>query len=124
MTLTTSTSTSTSTARAASLRSTHLIPVVDEDRLLRLHDRWVAVTDLQVPVVEHLLANLGTMVPVDDLRAAYATVGGSTDDDAMRSLMHRVARRLIAVGAAVTFAHRRAGMMVTVPPAGIDEVAS
>ncbi|MBX3284289.1 MAG: hypothetical protein R2746_02785 [Acidimicrobiales bacterium] len=103
-----------STVRASALRPAHPLPVVDEDRLLRLHDRWVALTDLQVPVVERLLDRLGSMVPLDDLRSAYGGAGGSTDDEAMRSLLHRIGRRLTAVGATVTFAPNRGGMMVTV----------
>lgn len=98
--------------------ATRPLPVIDEDSLLRFDDRWVALTDLQVPVVACLLDHLGRMMSVGELAEAYATVGGSTDFDAMRSLMFRVGRRLEEVGLEVVFARRRTGMMVSLPAPG------
>ncbi len=92
------------------------LPVIDEDSLLRFEDRWVALTDLQVPVVDRLLDDLGSMVSIGELGEAYAVAGGSTDFDAMRSLMFRVGRRLNEVGLEVVFARRRTGMMVSLRP--------
>ena len=89
------------------------LPFVDGDALLRFEDRWVALTDLQVPVVNRLLADLGGMVSIGELGEAYATGGGSTDYDAMRSLMFRIGRRLTQVGLEVVYARRRTGMMVS-----------
>lgn len=89
-------------------------PVIDDDLLIRFRGRWVAATDMQAPVVAHLLDNLGEMVSIDEVRAAYTSAGGSDDLDAIRSLMHRIGRKLTAVGASVTYARHRAGMMVSV----------
>ena len=91
-----------------------VVPVIDDDLLIRFRGRWVAATDMQAPVVAHLLDNLGSMVPIEEVRDAYVQVGGSDDLDAIRSLMHRVGRKLVAVGASVTYARHRAGMMVSV----------
>lgn len=90
-------------------------PFVDKDSLLRFEGRWVALTELQVPVVNRLLDDLGAMVSLGELREAYAAGGGSTDFDAMRSLLFRVGRRLDQVGLEVVFARRRTGMMVSRP---------
>lgn len=96
----------------------HPAPVVDDDGLLRYRDRWVALTDLQVPIVRLLVAELGRMVSIDELRSTYAVAGGSADDAALRTLMHRVGGRITRVGASVSYASRRAGMMVTLPAVG------
>jgi hypothetical protein len=98
--------------------ATRPLPVIDEDSLLRFEDRWVALTDLQVPVVTCLLDHLDYMVSIGELAEAYAVCGGSTDFDAMRSLMFRVGRRLNEVGLEVVFARRRTGMMVSLPAPG------
>jgi hypothetical protein len=97
---------------------TRPLPVIDEDSLLRFDDRWVALTDLQVPVVACLLEHMGYMVSIGELAEAYSAGGGSTDSDAMRSLMFRVGRRLNEVGLEVVFARRRTGMMVSLPAPG------
>jgi hypothetical protein len=93
----------------------HPLPVIDEDSRLRFDGRWVALTDLQVPVVACLLDHLGYMVSVGELGEAYAAGGGSTDFDAMRSLLFRIGRRVDEVGLEVVFARRRTGMMVSLP---------
>ena len=92
-------------------------PHLDEDGVLWFGDRWCAITDRQIPVVEHLLEHLGAMVPVSELVAPYELAGGSADPAALRSLMLRVARQLASVGLEVTFARRRAGIQVIVPAA-------
>jgi hypothetical protein len=106
--------------RPSTIPADDRVPVIDDDLLLRFQGRWVALTDLQEPVARHLLDNLGTMVPTAELRAAYAAAGGSADREAVRSLMHRMGRRLKAIGATVTFARHGGGMMVTVPAPGPD----
>ena len=88
---------------------------VDEDGLLRLDDRWVALTDLQVPVARRLLADLGSMVSGDDLLQVYRSAGGSTHVAALRSLMARVGARFTEVGAAVSIAPACQGMCVIDP---------
>jgi hypothetical protein len=93
----------------------YIVPVVDEDLLLRFRGGWVALTDMQAPIVRLLLANLDRMVSVDEIGQAYVSQGGSTRSGALRSLMHRIAKRLIDVGVTVTFDRRRAGMMVSLP---------
>jgi hypothetical protein len=90
-------------------------PSIDEDGLLWFDDRWVALTELQVPVVGLLIDRLGVMVSASELAVPYAAAGGSDDPAALRSLMFRVAQQLASVGLAVTFARRRAGMLVTAP---------
>jgi hypothetical protein len=87
-------------------------PSIDEDGLLWFDDRWVALTDLQVPVAALLIERLGSMVSTPELAVPYVVAGGSDDPAALRSLMFRLAQQLASVGLEVTFARRRAGMLV------------
>lgn len=92
-------------------------PILDDDRLLWFGDQWAVVTDLQTPVVEHLLDNLGRPVDRDEITEVYAAAGGSTEEAAVTSLMRRVAAAFTAVGATVRFAYRNLAMEVSVPVA-------
>lgn len=96
------------------------VPTIDDDLLLRHGRRWVALTDRQAVVVRHLLDNLDTMVSASELSRIYAAAGGSTEGEAIRSFLFRLARRLAEVDLQVTFARRRSGMMVSLPVVDVD----
>lgn len=94
-------------------------PILDADRLLWFGDRWVAVTDLQAPVMELLLARLGCWVGREEICATYAAAGGSAKDDAVSSVMRRLGRRARSVGAEVDFADHGTAMRIGVPAATV-----
>lgn len=94
-------------------------PILDADRLLWFGDRWVAVTDLQAPVMELLLAELGRWVAREEICATYAAAGGSAKDDAVYSVMRRLGRRARSVGADVEFTDHGTAMKVSVPAATV-----
>jgi hypothetical protein len=74
------------------------VPRLDEDGILRLGDRWVAIPDAQLPVVALLVDRYGRLVRREALAAAYVEAGNSGRDASIRSLVARVARRVRGLG--------------------------
>lgn len=93
-------------------------PLIDDGGLLWYGDRWVAVTELQTPVVELLLRNLDQVVARAEIVETYAAAGGSTRDEAILSVMRRIANHFTEVGARVRFAYRAQAMVVSLPSMG------
>ena len=73
-------------------------PTLDADGLLRHRGRWVPIPDTQLMVVELLVRNLGRLVGNSDVRKAYEAAGGSGTSTSLRSLVHRLGRRVAEVG--------------------------
>jgi hypothetical protein len=73
-------------------------PVLDADGLLRHRGRWVPIPDTQLVVVELLVRNFGRLVGTSELRRAYEEAGGSGTSTSLRSLIHRLGRRVAKVG--------------------------
>lgn len=73
-------------------------PVLDADGLLRHRGRWVSIPDTQLAVVALLVRNLGRLVGTHEVRRAYEEAGGSGSAASLRSLVHRLARRVAKVG--------------------------
>lgn len=73
-------------------------PVLDEDGLLRFDGRWVAITDIQIPVVDLIVRNHGHLVRNADIQAAYGSAGGSATSGSVRTLVQRLRTRVAAVG--------------------------
>lgn len=71
-----------------------LLPRLDEDGLLRVGDRWVAIPDAQIAVVELLVDRYGRLVRKEALAEAYVRGGHSGQEASIRSLMCRVSRRV------------------------------
>lgn len=90
-------------------------PVIDDGGLLWFGDQWVAVTDLQAPVVDLLLQNLDRSVTRERIAEAYGAAGGSTRDAAVMSLMRRLADHFTAVGAKVLLAYQGRSILVSFP---------
>jgi DNA-binding response OmpR family regulator len=82
-------------------------PFIDDGGLLRFDDRWVALTEAQLPVVELLVARLGSVVRNDELLAAYEAGGGTGTPAALRPLIHRLRQRVGAVGLVLHVVRRR-----------------
>jgi DNA-binding response OmpR family regulator len=73
-------------------------PVLDEDGLLRHAGRWVPISDTQIPLVALLVRNMGRLVSSDEVRRAYTAAGGSGSPTSLRSVVHRLGRRVAEVG--------------------------
>lgn len=90
-------------------------PSLDEDGLLRHGGRWVAISDAQIPVVRLLLDRFGRLVRDGDLLEAYLDAGGNGSRASMRSLVHRVGRRVGEIGLELR-AVRGRGVVLDVRP--------
>lgn len=86
-------------------------PRLDEDGLLRVGDRWVAIPDAQLAVVELLVERYERLVRTEALTAAYVESGHSGREEAVRSLMCRVAKRVSQLGLQLHRVHRRGVML-------------
>ena len=73
-------------------------PVLDDDGLLRHGGRWVSISDAQIPLVDLLVRNIGRLVSSAEIRAAYVAAGGSGSPTSLRSVVHRLGRRVADVG--------------------------
>lgn len=91
------------------------VPSLDEDGLLRHRGRWVAISDAQIPVVRLLLDRFGRLVRDGDLLDAYLDAGGNGSRASMRSLVHRVGRRVGEIGLELR-AVRGRGVVLDVRP--------
>lgn len=74
------------------------LPTLDADGLLRHRGRWVPIPDTQLVVVALLVRNLGRLVGTSEVRSAYEQAGGSGSSTSLRSLVHRLGRRVAEVG--------------------------
>jgi DNA-binding response OmpR family regulator len=73
-------------------------PVLDDDGLLRHAGRWVPISDTQIPLVAVLVRNMGRLVSSAEVRRAYTAAGGSGSPTSLRSVVHRLGRRVAEVG--------------------------
>lgn len=89
-------------ARAETLRrrarANAAVPVLDRDGLLRHRGRWVAIPDSQLGVIRLLVERLGSLVRTEELVAAYAAAGGSTNRHAFGVLIVRLRSRVAELG--------------------------
>jgi hypothetical protein len=91
-----------------------MMPVLDDDGLLRLGDRWTAIPDTQLDVVQLLLAHPMRVVGYDELVACYARAGGTTRTTAVTSMLTRLRSRVRRVGLDLISVRSR-GVMLTLP---------
>ena len=92
-----------------------LAPTLDADGLLRHGGRWVPIPDTQLVVVELLVRNLGRLVGNAEVRNAYVQAGGSGTATSLRSLVHRLGRRVAAVGLHL-YVVRSRGLVLDISP--------
>lgn len=81
--------------------------VLDEHGVLHRGDRWVAVSESQVPILELLLEQPDRVVRFDVLAAAYAAAGGSHHPASVRTALSRLDVRLRALGLEIRSIRRR-----------------
>lgn len=73
-------------------------PVLDDDGLLRHAGRWVPISEAQMPVVDLLVRNVGRLVTNAQIELTYTAAGGSGSTTSLRSVIHRLGRRVAVVG--------------------------
>jgi len=87
-------------------------PFIDEDDLLWVGSAWVSLTRAQAPVMRLLLDNLGRVVRVDAVAAAYEAAGNSGHLASVRTLLSRIGARVRPVGLELVVVRRR-GVLLT-----------
>jgi hypothetical protein len=91
--------------------------VLEEDQgILRRGDRWVAVSEAQLPILKLLLDHLDRVVPFDDVVAAYGAEGGSSVPASVRTVVSRLEARIRPLGVDVLSVRRR-GIVLRSNPA-------
>ncbi len=102
-------------ARAANLRARITRdtepPILDEDGLLRRGDRWVAISDVQLPMIRHLVEHLGRVVRYSAIVDAYVAGGGTSRAASVRSVLSRLDARVRPVGLEIVTIRRRGVML-------------
>jgi hypothetical protein len=58
----------------------------------------VPIPDTQIPVADLLVRRVGTLVASSEIRDTYVAAGGSGSATSLRSVVHRLGRRVAAVG--------------------------
>lgn len=107
------------------LRAQHLsrragapVPValeLDDDGILRRGDRWVAISEAQLPVLRLLLANLDRVVRFEAIVQAYESGGGSGHPASVRTGLSRLEGRLRTLGVDVESVRRRGVILRSTP---------
>ena len=72
--------------------------ILDEDGLLRRGSRWVAIPAGMALVVQLLLEQAGTAMPLEQVMAAYVAAGGTLNRKAVRTALARLRRRIEPLG--------------------------
>ena len=107
-------------ARAANLRGRMTReaepPILDGDGLLRRGDRWVAISDVQIPMIQHLLDHLGRVVRYSTIVEAYVAGGGTNRAASVRTVLSRLDGRVRPVGLEIVTIRRRGVMLRTIGP--------
>lgn len=82
-----------------------------DDGLLRVGTAWVAITAVQIPVLELLLANFDRVVPFTQVVDAYASAGGSDHPTSVRTVLVRLGARVTTVGLGLVSVRQRGVML-------------
>jgi len=75
-----------------------VLPVLDEDGLLRFRGRWTHISDRQLPVVALLIRRFGRLVRAEEMIAVYTAAGGTLREGAIHALVKRIRARVGKVG--------------------------
>lgn len=81
--------------------------VLDDEGMLRRGERWVSISDAQLPVVELLVTSLGRVVRFEAIVEAYSSVGGSAHPPSVRTVLSRIDARLRPLGLELSSVRRR-----------------
>jgi hypothetical protein len=78
-------------------------------------DRWVALSDGQIPLLRALLASPDRVIPFDTLATAYRDAGGSDHPASVRTALSRLHAKLEPLGVKVMAVRGRGAILVTRP---------
>ena len=92
-------------------------PYLDADGLLHVGDRWVSISDAQLPMLRLLLERFGQLVRTEELVEVYAAAGGTDNPSSIRTAIVRVRSRLASVGLELRAARQR-GVVLEVASEG------
>jgi hypothetical protein len=81
--------------------------VLEDHGVLRRGDRWVAISEAQLPILELLLEHLDRVVPFDEVVAAYGAEGGSSVPASVRTVVSRLEQRIRPLGIDILSVRRR-----------------
>jgi hypothetical protein len=96
------------------LSAVSVSPVLDEDGLLRVGDRWVAIPDSQLGIVRLLLARPMRVIRYEEIVSCYREAGGNTRHTAITSMLGRLANRFREVGIELVSVRSR-GVLLSLP---------
>ncbi len=94
-----------------------------EDGLLRHDGRWVALSDIQLPVAELLVERLDALVSLPEIMVVLDAAGATPTRASCRALLHRIGRRVETVGLRVTSVRGR-GVVLSRRPGPVPEPRS
>lgn len=89
-------------------------PLVDEDGLLRRGERWIAVSEAQLPIVHLLVDHLDRVVRFDTIVATYAANGGTDHGPSVRTMLSRLDARVRPLGLRLRSVRRRGVVLQSV----------
>jgi hypothetical protein len=84
-----------------------VVPWLDDDGLLHVGDRWVSISDAQLPMIRLLLDRFGQLVRTEELVAAYTAAGGTDNPTSIRTAIVRARARVASVGLDLRGARQR-----------------
>jgi hypothetical protein len=91
---------------------------VDDDGLLHLGDRWVALSPVQRSLMAPLITHVGRPVPLDEVRRSYVAAGGPDDGRPLRRALARLRDRLAEIGVELHVLSGRA-VLIEAPSVGL-----
>ncbi len=76
-------------------------PVLEDEGIVRVGDRWVDIPSAQVPVLELLVAHFGELVYGEAIEKVYLNHGGGPRVSSHKAMVVRLRRRLAVLGLAL-----------------------
>jgi hypothetical protein len=91
--------------------------VLEDHGVLRRGEKWVAISEAQLPILQLLLDNVDRVVPFDEVVAAYGAEGGSSVPASVRTVVSRLEQRIAPLGVDIVSVRRR-GIVLRTNPKG------
>lgn len=91
-------------------------PWLDDDGLLHVGDRWVSISDAQLPMIRLLVERFGQLVRTEELVEAYTAAGGTDNPSSIRTAIVRVRSRLASIGLTLRGARQRGVVLEVAAP--------
>lgn len=105
-------------SQRAAVEELHPLVLDDEDGMLRRGDRWVAVSDAQLPILQLLLSRFDRIVSFEEVVEVYVAVGGSSHPASVRTVLSRLESRIRPLGVEIHSIRRRGVVLRDLPRGG------